>query len=423
MLFEWRPGYLFQTPLSFYNINGDDAAIFNAGVTYLSNRYGMGTIELGHGFFIGKSQATPTWGIQGTGQNNFGNINVQGQGANTVWQQNFTGNAWYCHRNTSYGGQYGNPAQPAVGHIRDFVIDGTNAGAGSVGCHFGDGWGDGRLLDLRIVNYSASGSIAAYQQNTLAPSFWLEKNTGIYLNLSNNDTAFVIDTGAGSNSAEYNEYHICMFCQVNQNGIKLINGINMGGSNLFLYGNMSRTSAASGNPPTNNVAMLTLLNGSRWYYGTIMAKVEGNDGQQVGTNTYPWTIFSDGNGYIRQCDGRITTSLNDIKMQGAEFGFDGFIGGNPSGGLLFPTGVSGSGGTSTSPPALPASNTWFHNTSVGQSVTITGGTVSSIKVGTPTTNITLPTTTGNFNFPPGAYFNITYTVAPTMVMVPTGAGD
>jgi hypothetical protein len=430
MVKELAPGRLFMAPLTYYGYNpaSDDANIFNQANAYLMQKYGQGTIELAGMTFIGRSQATPTWGnnlTNPTQQNTFGNVNVIGQGqGNTIWQQTgFTGNAWYVHRSTSYGAQYGLPAQPHVGHIRDILIDGTNAGAGSVGLHYGDGWGDGRTIDVGCVNYSAAGSVGAWQQNTIAPSFWFEKNTGIYLNLSNNAIAMNIDAGAGSNSSEYNEYHISMFCQSNQQGIQLLNGVNMGGSNLFLYGNMQLTSATTGNPPTNNVAMLSLFSGSRWYYGTIMAKIESNSGTLPGTNTPPWTIWSDGSGYIRQCDGRIVTSLNDIKMQGAEFGFAGFIGGNPAGGLLFPTGNPGSGGTSTSPPAVPASNTWFHNTSVGQSVTISGGTVSSIKVGTPTTNITLPTTSANFSMPPGAYFNVTYTVAPSITWVPTGAGD
>lgn len=423
-LHEFRPGFIYQVPAAYYGSTADDANIFNQANNYLMNKYNGGTIELAgipNVPFTARSQATPTWGGSSSAQNSFGNVNVRGNGANTVWKQNFTGIAWYAHRLTSYGAQYGQPAQPATGFIRDFVIDGTNAGNGSTGLHYGDGWGRGVTADLRIVNYTGSTSIGAIQQNTISPSFWTEK-AQFNFEFSNCQTSFQIDTGAGSNSHEYNEYHINMFSQLNQQGIVLINGVNMGGSNLFLYGNMSDTSAG-GATPTNNVAMLTLLNASRWYYGTIMAKVEGNNGH--GGGTFPWTIFSDGTGYIRQCDGRLVTSLNDIKMNGAEFGFDGFLGGNPAGGLLFPTGNSGAGGTSTSPPAVPGSNTWFHNTSVGQSVTISGGTVSSVKVGTPVTNITVPPSAGtwNFSFPPGAYFNITYSVAPTVVMVPTGAGD
>lgn len=422
MIREYRPGYIYLTPAAFYNSPADDAQIFMQANNYLAGKYGGGTIELAGMTFTARSQATPTWGIPAGVVNAPGNVNVLGQGANTVWAQNFTGNAWYCHRSASYGAQFGNPAQPAVGFVRNIVIDGTNAGAGSTGYHYGDGWGRGLTNDVRVQNYSGAGSVGVWQQNTVSPSFWMEKTIHNF-EISNCAITMNIDEGAGSSSAEYNEYHINMFCQSNQQGIQLLNGVNMGGSNLFLYGNMQLTSATSGNPPTGNVAMLSLFNGSRWYYGSIIAKVEANPGSLPNTNTPPWTIYSDGTGYIRQCDGRLTTSLNDIKMNGAEFGFDGFIAGNPAGGLLFPTGTSGAGGTSTSPPSVPGSNTWFHNTSVGQSVTISGGTVSSIKVGTPTTFITLPTTTANFTMPPGAYFNITYTVAPTIVWVPTGAGD
>lgn len=420
MLHEFRPGFIYQTPAAYYGSTADDAYIFNIANQYLINKYNGGTVELAglpNFPFQGRSQATPTWGGSTAGAG--GNVNVKGNGANTVWQQRFTGNAWYGHRSASYGGQFGNPAQPAVGYVRDFVIDGTNAGAGSVGYHYGDGWGRGLTNDLRIVNYTGTGSVGAWQQNTIAPAFWMEKTIHNF-EFSNNSIAMNIDTGAGSTSAEYNEYHINMFSQTNQQGIQCINGINMGGSNLFLYGNMAVTSSSTGTP-TNNVAMLSLLNGSRWYYGTIMAKVEGNPGNGTGT-TFPWTLFSDGTGYIRQCDGRLTTSLNDINMNGAEFGWAGFLGGNGKGGLLFPTGTSGAGGTSLTPPAVPTSASFFHNTSVSQFVTIAGGTVSSIRVGTPTNFVTIGTS-GSFLLMPGAYFSVTYTVAPTVTMVPTGAGD
>jgi hypothetical protein len=417
MIREYRPAYIYMTPAAYFGSPADDAQIFNTANAYLISKYGQGTVELAPMTFTARSQATPTWGNPAGVQNAPGNVNVLGNGANTVWAQNFSGIAWYAHRTGSYGGQFGSPAQPAVGFVRNFVLDGTNAGNNSTGYHYGDGWGRGLTNDLRIQNYSGTNCIGAQQQNVIAPSFWMEKTVHQF-EFSNCTTTFNIDQGAGSNSAEYNEYHIAMFCQQNQQGITLTNGINMGGSNLFLYGNMSVTTSSSGTPP-NNIGMLSLFNGSRWYYGTIMAKIEGNPGVGGGT-TYPWTVYSDGTGYIRQCDGRLTTSLNDIKMNGAEFGFAGFIGGNPQGGLLYPT--SG-GGTSTSPPSVPGSNTWFRNTSVSQYVTISGGTVSSIKVGTPNTNVTIGTS-GSFLLMPGCYFNITYSVAPTtFVMVPTGAGD
>lgn len=426
MLKEVSPGFIHMAPLSYYGYNNsDDAYIFAVANNYLATKYGGGLVRLAPMTFNGKSQATPTWGIQGTGQNNFGNVAVEGCGASTIWLHNssFTGPAWFAHRNTSYGAQYGQLAQPATGYLRNFVIDGQNAPAGSKGVDYGDGWGLGNMIDLRVVNYFATGSIGAYQNNFLVGSFWTEKNCGIKLALSNNATAMIIDSTGGSPSHEYNEFHISMFAQKDQQGIVVQNGVNMGGSRLLMYGNMSDTSSGTGTP-TNNVAMLSFLGAnSRWYYGDINVKVEGNGGH--GGGTFPWTIFSDGNGYIRQCSGRISTSLNDIKMNGAEFGFQGFIAGNTAGGLLFPTGNAGAGGTSATPPATPASNTWFHNTAVPQSVTISGGTVSSVKVGTPTVNVTIPASAGtwNFNLAPGMYFNVTYSVAPTVVMVPSGAGD
>lgn len=87
-------------------------------------------------------------------------VALMGQGAGSRLMQNFTGTGVYAHRTAGYGGQFGNPAQQGTGYIRDFVLDGSGAGPGSIGLDVGDGIG----IDVRgvqCVNYSATSTFNA----------------------------------------------------------------------------------------------------------------------------------------------------------------------------------------------------------------------------------------------------------------------
>ena len=310
----------------------------------------------------------------------------------------------YMHRTVSYGGQFGHPAQQMTGFVRDLVIDGTNATGASVGLDYGDGWGYN--FDLAVQNFSTAGAIGVRQINNL---FWTEKNGPIVLRLSNNTTAMYITTAlapTGDHSSEYNTYYITQFCQANQQGV-VVDGVNMGGSHMWLQGNMSLTSSSSGTP-TGNVAALSIINaagvtpadGHRWYEGTFWIKCEANPGNGSGT-TYPYLMYSDGTGFVRMCSGAIYQSnLTNSNWNGAEFSFSGPI---------------GDANLSTAWPSttLPASPGTWQNKGPNALACVSGGTVSAISVNGAATGLT----SGAFYVCAGGTITVTYTVAPTFNVV------
>jgi len=197
-----------------------------------------------------------------------------------------------------------------------------------------------------VVNFNTTGAIGVRQINMI---FWTEKCDRIRLRLSNNTTAMYITTNlapAGDHSSEYNMYDISMFCQANQQGI-VVDGVNMGGSYMWVRGNMSVSNGSLAAPP-GNIAALSIINtagvtpadGHRWYAGGFYIKVEGNPGNGTGT-TYPYLMYSDGTGYVRQCVGSLNLSgLTPSNWNGAEFGFAGAIFDDPNllaaaGGVVF----------------------------------------------------------------------------------------
>jgi hypothetical protein len=258
-------------------------------------------------------------------------VSMRGLGAATVLYPVGAGvTGIYYHRTTSYGAQFGNPADPGVGFLRNFVIDGTFATAAAIGLDFGDG--RGYDLDLSVQNFDTTGAIGVMQANRLGGSFWTEKNTVYRLQLYNNSTAMYITVVAGSPSCEYNHYDINMFCAANQQGV-VVDGPNMGGSHMWLRGNMSQTIQNTPGAPLNNVAALSIINAAgvagatshRWYEGSIYIKVESNPGNGGGSNpTSPYLLYSDGVGYIRNVIGELwLSSLTPSNWNGAELTFSG----------------------------------------------------------------------------------------------------
>jgi hypothetical protein len=255
-------------------------------------------------------------------------VSMRGLGAATVIYPVGNGvTGIYYHRTTSYGAQFGHPAQPQTAFMRDFVIDGTFSTGAAVGLDWGDGWGYD--FDLGVTDFDTTGALGVRQINNV---FWTEKNGPLIFKLSNNSTAYYNTTAlapAGDHSSEYNTYYITMFAQANQQGV-VIDGVNMGGSHMWLQGNMS-ISNGSGAAPPNNIAALSIINaagvtptdGHRWYEGSFWIKVEANSGNGSGT-TYPYLMYSDGTGYVRNCFGAVWTSnLTNSNWNGAEFGFSG----------------------------------------------------------------------------------------------------
>src|SRR5216683_6332936 len=283
-----------------------------------------------------------TTGVTDQGNTIAGNpVCLRGLGASTIIFPVGAGTIGiYYHRTTSYGAQFGNPADPSAGFIRDLVLDGTFSSGAAQGLNTGDG--RGYQVDVTCQNFNTTGAIGFVMSNDL---FWCEKSW-YRLQLYNNTQAALLTTGVpgSDHSNEYNIYDINMFCELNQQGV-VVDGTNQGGSELHLRGNMQLTSAVSG-APTNNIAALTLRNTigspeSRWYEGQIWMKVEGNSGVGGGS-VQPYTLYSDGNGYIRQCSGAIhASSLTPAQWNNAEFTFRGLIADSSLSQL--DTGAAGSG--------------------------------------------------------------------------------
>ena len=398
---------------------GDTKAIVTA-INALSDG---GVVYLGPGefyitFVTGYSNSTYDAVIYVPAQTSSGTaggqgVSIQGSGSATVVNMLGGHTGFYCHRTSGYGAEYGLPAQNTTVFLRDFVVDGRNAAANAIGVDIGDGWGYD--LDLTIVNFQAAGSIPL---NIINRVFWTEKGR-FRAQLMNNSVAAVLDTAIPSSdhSHEYNFYDFNIFCNEDQQGVVVQNGINNGGCILWLHGDMSLTSSSSGTP-TNNVAALTITgndgagDNSRLYFSEIVMKVEGNSGIATG-NTYPYGIFFGASGNaIKQCHGIITHSLTNSNLNSGEFSFRGEIC-DPGLSLTY-TGTPGSGQTSISPPSVPPSGTAQQNYGPDQMVYVTGGTVSDITVNTVSTG----QTSGGFFIPAGGIIKLTYSTTPSWTWVP-----
>ena len=345
---------------------------------------------------------------------------LRGLGPSTIIQPKGAGTIGiYYHRTSSYGAQFNQPAQKTVGYIHNLVIDGTNTTGAAIGLDCGDGWG-GDISGVRVANFDTTGAIGIrFAQDV----FWCEK-WRFWVELQNNTTAMYQTTAipGSDHSHEYNYFDINMFANQNQQGI-VIDGVNMGGSQLILRGNMCQTTATV-LPPTGNVAALSIINTtganngeSRWYGGEIYIKVEFNNTPQFPLGSIaPYCIFMDGVARgIQQCNGYLLSSnLSNSNLNNAEFSFAGTIAGDPNLAQAFP-GTPGSQSTVNpgTNPAVPATGVAQQNYGPHAMVFVTGGTVSGVTInGIPT-----GTTSGSYYVSSGGSITLNYTVAPTWTWV------
>ena len=335
----------------------------------------------------------------------------------------------YAHRSSGYGAQFGlNPTDLTGGFIRHLVVSGENpagtltATGVSTGIDCGDAWGF-QIEDVSVANFTGTGSIGIKQ---ILRVFWNEKQK-FQVHLLNNDTAMVITTAIVSDSthhsSEYNWYDITMICYANQGGV-ICDGVNMGGSQFFLKGNMNKTTSTT-TPPNGSygtpLAAFSIVNqvGTpttgevRLYNGQLWMKVEGNQGTGTGSQVYPYGIYCDGTGNFQQCAGFISHSLTNSKLNNSEFSFKGALSGDPNLAQAFP-GAPGSGNTAVSQPAVPSSGTAQQNYGPDFQVCITGGTVSGISVNGLSSGLT----SGTFFVSAGASITVNYTVTPSWHWLP-----
>lgn len=337
-----------------------DDANFAAAVASLPQG---GLIQLAPGPFYTKAgwvvpaqTAIPSWWPAGTPAGN--PVSVKGSGpASILYGVGAALTVVSYHRTTSYGAQFGNPADPSVGFLHDFTIDGTHTTGAAIGLDCGDGRGID--IDLTVQNFDTTNAIGF---NLIKRLFWTEK-CWFKCQSYNNTTAVVIgNNGLTDVSQEYNFFDIIMFCNADQQGVVVSGGANLGGCEIKIRGNMSLSSSTSGTgvptigPQGTPIAMISFIGtgsqgGSRLYFGRLYTKVEGNPGNGGG-NVYPYGVYSDGSGYVRQSSGQVTHSLNGAGstvgpgsvLNGAEFTFDGPISGDPgllanASGVLTATGI------------------------------------------------------------------------------------
>jgi hypothetical protein len=261
------------------------------------------------------------------------------------------------------------------------------------------------------ANGSITGNLGFHHCNQV---FWAEKQT-IRAELRHNSVAALIDTlvPTHDHSKEYNVWRFSIFCDSNQDGIVFATGVNLGGSELHIQGNMAHTSSNTAGQPTNNVAALkfvsndSVADNSRLYFADLHMKVEGNPGNGTGS-VYPFSIWSDGQGYIRDAQGRFTHSLtpNNLVAAGVEFSIRG-------------SNVDNSNLITVTTPAMPATGTAVENEFPYDCLVYsTGGTGVSYTIAATV----VPALTSGFIglVPSGGSITPNYTTAPAWTWVPAG---
>jgi hypothetical protein len=445
------------------NLAAANNALANGGLIQLGpGQFFVNAAGVGNAGFAPSAQTTAT--VNG---NTFGGNPVSVRGCGAVTVINVVGSCigLSYHRTAGYGGQFGLPAQPHVGFIKDLTIDLTNAGVGATGLDVGDGWGHD--VDVSVQNGTLTQSYTATHASpcvftvTTAPAngfatilsgtvptgftagqlyyvvartsttfelsavpggtainstttgsgthtatipfritnrvFWTEKGR-FRIQSANNSIAGIMDTLVPGNdiSHEYCDWDFTIFCASNQQGIVISGGANVNGRCLHIQGNMANSSSLTATP-TNNIAMLTLSGtdgpggpppnqGSRLYSTTLRTKVESNQGDGPVSGAPPYGLFSDGNGYIKQTDGRIAHSLTGSVWNGAEFSFSGIIVGDPNLSQLNPT-AAGSPGTTTGATPWPGFGVQQQNYGPDATVCVSGGGTTGVSISNQATGL------------------------------------
>jgi hypothetical protein len=159
---------------------------------------------------------------------------------------------------------------------------------------------------------------------------------------------------------------------------------------------MVQTSSTTAGRPTNDVAALSVVGSteSRIVYGRIYVKLEANRDPSLGGSVLPWTYYSDGSGYVRECTGLIANvGLSSINIHGAEFSFNG---------PHCPT-------TGLPSASFPGLGTAWKNLGPDCVVCISGGRLTGIEVNGVPTGLRA----GQFFVNGGGTIRVNGTVAPT----------
>jgi hypothetical protein len=213
MLVEIRPGLIYQEPLTYYNLVGDDAPIINSAFTYLQNKYGGGTVWLAPMGFVLQSTVNVPW-----------MCHFKGSGWPTVLNYSGNTNAVIISDPTLSQPPVGSRHQIS-GSVADMVIDGTNAGPNaillaSVDIHSG--------LYLNAVVQNATGINAV---GYLCANFLLAHNytrgSVAAANCTTGHLFTVLPGGNNETAIEHINLDLNASMLTGQNGIHLTNSVGM----------------------------------------------------------------------------------------------------------------------------------------------------------------------------------------------------
>jgi hypothetical protein len=198
----------------------DSTAAFLAARNALTNG---GSIEFGPGTYrINSTLATlgPKQGIRGSGSSSTKLLFYGTGDCIRVTDPAFDISA---ANPTSFGGA-----------LTGFTIDGTHAGAGSAGLHYGDML-SAPITDVNIINFSGSGSKGLWFDSVVG---WTEQLT-VQLTASNNKQNVVFDNHSGVGSFSYSTFQFGIVANNNQDGLVFQNNMTMWGSSMLARGNFN----------------------------------------------------------------------------------------------------------------------------------------------------------------------------------------
>lgn len=360
MIHELRPGLIYQEPLTYYNLSGDDSPLINSAHQYLLNKYGGGTVWLAPMLFNCQSTINVPW-------QNF----MDGHGWPTVLSYSGNGSAVFMQDPTT-------PSQPPVGQrhqisggIRRLVIDGTNAGPNAILLDTRD-IHNGLHLDVLVQNAVGANGVGWQCGNQLQAHNY----TSGAVFAANCTTCFlfnVLPGGAGQSAIEHINIDLSASLNNGQNGIHLANSVGMQSCRMTVTISSEQSNAGAG---------CVMDAGTVWQSCDFLWKHE----MSPAPGTSSSIIFNAASAKFSQCTGLMWFGPN---LQGAtgiavpstnnQFVFGGLVFGDN---VLqqAQSGASNSDKTSVvvNTPALPGTGVFARNTNgVAVWVTLNGATLTA----------------------------------------------